>query len=247
MFFFHAGNIAMFATNVKRLSCDTRYIKKSVICENGNMNQNQDEIRQWLAEKIASSPRGTSTRLAAILGLRPEAITRMVKPAKEPREIKAREYAEMLRFFNEDEGVRHVEVSGHVQAGEWSESWEWDDADKYHIAIQLKVPLSLKLHGAEFRGPSMNMRYPEGTVLMFDDLRETGESLIPGKRYIVEKTSADGLVEATVKTLWQDETGKFWLRPESDDPRFQQVIPLEGNDGDTIRIVGRVRYAIVDE
>ncbi|WP_420408653.1 LexA family protein [Hoeflea sp.] len=240
----------MFATIVKRSFCDKRYIKNPAICENGKMEKTQDHIRKWLADKIASSPRGTSGRLADALNLRRETISRMIneKPGREMREIKAREYAEMLRFFGEDEGVRQVEVIGHVQAGEWAESWEWDVEDRYHVTIHtLGGPLNLKLHAAEVRGPSMNMRYNEGTVLVFDDIHETGEAFTVGKRYIVEKTSADGLVEATVKTLWQDEAGHFWLKPESNDPRFQQAIPLDGHDGDTIRIIGRVRYAVVVE
>ena len=93
----------------------------------------------------------------------------------------------------------------------------------------------------------MNRRYPEGTVLIYTNLNDTNEDLIFGKRYIVERERADGLREATVKTLWRDENGKAWLLPESTDPRYQEPIPIEGGENDTVRIVGRVRYAVTRE
>lgn len=145
-------------------------------------------------------------------------------------------------------GVRRVRVKGHVQAGEWSETWELPEDEQYDVPVEDEPAFRrFVLHGAETRGPSMNRRYPEGTVLVFTDIIEVGQSLEIGKRYIIERERADGMREATVKTLWRDEADKFWLLPESDDPRFQSPIPLESDEGDTIRIVGRVRYAVSRE
>lgn len=145
-------------------------------------------------------------------------------------------------------GTRLVTVSGFVQAGYWAETWEWATDDQYTVAVPDDAPLRpFKLHAAEARGPSMNKRYPEKTVLVFTDLIETGAQLELGKRYIVERERADGMREATVKTLWRDETGKIWLLPESDDPRFQEPIPIDGGEDDTVRVVGRVVYAVSKE
>lgn len=144
--------------------------------------------------------------------------------------------------------VRPVSVTGFVQAGYWAETWEWAIDDQYTVAIPDDPPLRpFKLHAAETRGPSMNKRYPEKTVLVFTDMIETHEQIEIDKRYIVERERSDGMREATVKKLWRDEAGKLWLVPESDDPRFQESIPLEGGEDDTIRIVGRVRYAVSRE
>ncbi|RWH31641.1 MAG: helix-turn-helix domain-containing protein [Mesorhizobium sp.] len=145
-------------------------------------------------------------------------------------------------------GTRSVAVTGFVQAGYWAETWEWATDDQYTVAVPDDPPLrAFRLHAAETRGPSMNKRYPEKTVLVFTDLIETHEQIEIDKRYIVERERADGLREATVKKLWRDDSGKLWLVPESDDPRFQESIPLEGGEDDTIRIVGRVRYAVSRE
>lgn len=148
----------------------------------------------------------------------------------------------------EQPDTRRVLVKGQVQAGYWAETWEWSGGSQYTVPVPDDPALrSFKLYGAEARGPSMNRRYPDGTIIVFTDAIETGEQLEIGKRYIVERERSDGMREGTVKTLWQDETGKLWLRPESDDPRFQALIPIEGEEGDTIRIVGRVRYAVTKE
>ncbi|ESY75536.1 hypothetical protein X740_31010 [Mesorhizobium sp. LNHC221B00] len=165
---------------------------------------------------------------------------------------KLRNYAEALgvepdELMQTEEG-RMVTVKGFVQAGEWAETWEWGEDDQYTVPVPDEPSLRhYTLHAAQTRGPSMNRRYPEGTVLVFTDIIETQSDIQIGKRYIVERQRADGLREATVKTLWRDDAGRVWLLPESDDPLFQQPIPIEGSEDDTVRIVGRVRFAVSRE
>lgn len=146
--------------------------------------------------------------------------------------------------------VRKVTVAAHVQAGVWTETWEWDGADQYDVVIPDDPSLrGVKLFAAEARGPSMNKRYPEGTILVFADINDTGECLQPGKRYIVERIRQTGEREHTVKLLHVDADGKFWLVPESDDIRFQAPISVEEGtgDGDTVAVIGRVCYAVMRE
>ncbi|WP_428413078.1 LexA family protein [Pararhizobium sp.] len=144
--------------------------------------------------------------------------------------------------------ARMIPVVAQVQAGEWAETWDWDPEDHYTVPI-LREPAmdGFKLFGVEARGPSMNRRYPDGTVLIISDMIETGEEPILGKRYVIERERSDGMREATVKTLWQDDAGQIWLLPESDDPRFQEPIAVDGDEGDTIRVVGRVLFAVMRE
>lgn len=147
-------------------------------------------------------------------------------------------------------GVRTVRVAAHVQAGQWAETWEWPDDDQYEVAVPDEPQLAaFKLFAAETRGPSMNRRYPERTVVVFTDVDETHESPVPGKRYVVQRLRADGQREHTVKLLHRDEDGKLWLVPESTDPLFQSPISLEDgtNDGDVVAIIGRVHFAVTRE
>ncbi len=154
-------------------------------------------------------------------------------------------HVEPVELLVKPGAFRQVQVRGALQAGVFSESFEWPEGEWYDVAVPDDPGLRpYTLYGAQVRGPSMNRRYPEGTSLVMTDVIETQEELRIGKRYHVERRRADGMVEATVKKLWQDETGRFWLVPESDDPRYQEPIGLDGEDGDEIRIVGRVVFVV---
>lgn len=92
--------------------CDYRDFKSSAICELrdmkicGNrkyeaMTDPQHEIRLWLQSELAKGGHGIKSTLAAFLGVRPDAITRMANtdPEKETREIRAHELDAMRGFF----------------------------------------------------------------------------------------------------------------------------------------------------
>lgn len=144
--------------------------------------------------------------------------------------------------------TRSIKVIGPVQAGYWTEAFEWDENDQYAVHINADIDVrSFKLYGAELRGASMDKWRPSGTVIIFADQIETGEEMRVGSRYVVERTNSSGEHECTVKTFWLDEDGEPWLLPESTDPRFQEPININGLDGDTIRIMGRVVYTVSKE
>jgi transcriptional regulator with XRE-family HTH domain len=144
--------------------------------------------------------------------------------------------------------MRTVKVVAYVQAGAWAESNDLPEEDQYSVAVPEDADLArYSLTGVQVRGPSMNLRYPEGTVLVITNAIETQEDIQPGKRYVVERERPDGMREYTVKTLHRDEEGHFWLMPESNDPRHQQPIEVNGDLGDTIRVLGRVVYSLLRE
>jgi transcriptional regulator with XRE-family HTH domain len=150
----------------------------------------------------------------------------------------------------QEPGLRRVEVAAHVQAGHWEESWEWEESDRYSVYVpDLPEFQGLRLYAAETRGPSMNKRYSERTVLVFNDVQEACEEPIVGKRYVVERRRASGEMEHTVKLLYADDDGHLWLMPESDDPRFQAPISVEEGTGneDIVMIVGRVVFSVTRE
>jgi len=157
-------------------------------------------------------------------------------------------HVEPVDLISDSKSGKTVLVRGCVAAGSWHEALEWDEADWYEVSVPAVPGLnSVALYGAETRGPSMNRIYPEGTVIVFTSLIERPEPLEVGKRYVVEREKPDGLREATVKALAKDETGTLWLMPDSTDPRHQEPIPLEGEDGEIIRVIGRVVYSFRPE
>lgn len=204
-------------------------------------------------KEILAAKRMTQAELADALHMHTVNLNRLINGKIDVNMRRIEEIAHALGVPPEElivppSQVRSVTVKGFVQAGHWAETWEWAEEDQYQVAVPYDPDLaSYALHAAETRGPSMNKRYAEGTVLVFTDMIDTGEDLQLGKRYIVEREKADGLREATVKTLWRDDAGKFWLLPESNDPRFQEPIAVNGNEDDTIRVVGRVRYSVSRE
>lgn len=146
--------------------------------------------------------------------------------------------------------VRRVEVVSFVQAGHFAETWEWEDGERYSVYVpDLPEFRGLRLYAAETRGPSMNRRYSDSTVVVFNSVIEAREDPIPGKRYVIERRKLSGECEHTVKLLYADPEGKLWLMPESDDPRYQAPISVEDGTGtgDVVTIIGRVLFAVTRE
>lgn len=223
------------------------------------MSDPQKEMRQWMKDELKALGHGAKSKLANYLGVGADTITRMANldPDKETKIIPAHHHLQMVEFFERhrqakkvSRGLRPVVVAAFVQAGHWAETWEWPEDEQYKVFVE-DVPdfRSFKLRAAETRGPSMNKRWPEKTVIVFTDLEETGEQPIAGKRYIVERRRLGGEAEHTVKLLHVDAEGKYWLMPESDDPRFQAPISVDDGtgDGDVVSIIGRVHFAVSRE
>ncbi|MBO9125484.1 MULTISPECIES: XRE family transcriptional regulator [unclassified Rhizobium] len=204
-------------------------------------------------KEIRKSKGMTQQQVADALGLHLTNYNKLETGATEMTLTRLEQLSQILHvapteFISLHSNTRTVQIKQHIQAGVWSESFVWPEDAWYEVAIPDDEQFrNVNLYGAELRGPSMNKRYQDGSAIIYTSMIETGEQPAFGKRYIVEIERADGLREATIKTLWKDETGKPWLLPESNDPRHQAPIDLTGAEGDTIRIVGRVAYSVQRE
>ena len=131
-----------------------------------------------------------------------------------------------------------VEVLGSVHAGEWVEAYEWAHAERYMVEVPVEVRYdALPKFALEVRGSSMNLVYPEGTIIICVLFFDLGFEPSPGRRVVVLRR-AQGLIEATVKELRLDK-GEPWLWPVSDDPNHQLPIPLakSGDEKDVTALV----------
>ncbi|MCP4070785.1 MAG: phage repressor [Hyphomicrobiales bacterium] len=222
----------------------------------------EDAIRNMQRRVKSNSGQGVSTKtiqaLAVVLKTTPAWLLEGDNPIDPANGEYTGKDGNILPFrLNEDApqplhpvpaGVRLVTVKSHVEAGFWDESVQWTEDRWYLVPVPADDKFSnVSLYGAETRGPSMNKIYEEGTVLVYDNIHETQEELISGKRYIIERVDAGDDRECTVKTLHRDPEGAYWLVPESDDPRFQEPLRVNGDEGETIRIIGRVRYRVSEE
>lgn len=120
--------------------------------------------------------------------------------------------------------LHHVRVLGEIRAGIWQEAVQWDDDKIEEIPHTAPAPYRDKAYGLRVVGDSMNLLYPEGTIVIVVPVWEYNGPM-PGKRVVVERRKRDGTIEATAKELEVvDGRAKLW--PRSTNPRFQTPIDI---------------------
>lgn len=143
-----------------------------------------------------------------------------------------------------------VRVVGRVQAGFFHEAIESPLDEQYEISIAVPAGFRLAaLRGFQVVGPSMNLLYPDGTIVIVVPTIELGEGWRPrtGQRVLVQRRNEWGEFEATVKEI-EIRKDRILLCPRSDHPEFSKpwVIEMPEGDGsfdehsDNIRITGLV-------
>ncbi|QFP61909.1 S24 family peptidase [Brucella anthropi] len=176
------------------------------------MMDQEFETRLWLQRELEARPRGTKGALAKYLGLRNDAITRMVNtdPNKEVREIKAYELQLIRQFFlRQDEmpitqdgsvPVGMVRKMGRVGAGAIVEAID-NGADEYVDAPADVRPGTVAV---EVSGDSMFPAYEDGTLLYYSYLLPPSEMV--NRRCVVQL--ADQRI--FVKVLRKGNTEGMW-------------------------------------
>jgi transcriptional regulator with XRE-family HTH domain len=151
---------------------------------------------------------------------------------------------DILARANDTYAGERVDVIGRVEAGAWQEHNQWPDSQRYSIAVPLGQEYrNRQKFASEVRGNSMNELYPDGSIVVWLPFAMHPESLRPGRKYIVERQRS-GDYEVTLKEYVVDANNREWLNPRSTDPDHQERIPLIQNVNETIRIVGRVIFAL---
>lgn len=142
---------------------------------------------------------------------------------------------------------------GVLQAGNWREAVAYPESEWRSVDAPLPssfdgIPTrSMEVQAFEVEGPSMNLVYPQGTLVYAASVMSYRQPM-DGDRVIVVRTSKLGLVEVTLKEYVVGEDGRKWLMPKSTDPEHQTPLPfVEGSDGDEVRIAGIVLGAVVLE
>lgn len=143
----------------------------------------------------------------------------------------------------------HLFVKGKVAAGVFQDAIQWPEEDwqSFTGRADVEAPLAMRF-GLRVDGPSMNLIYPDGTIL--DCVRYFDDAPISnGKRVIVERHHINGSVEATVKEYLKDADGVEWLVPRSNNPAFQMPLRCDepGGSIEKIEITAIVVAAIIQE
>ena len=122
-----------------------------------------------------------------------------------------------------------LSIVGVVEAGVFRETVVFDADNQYEVAIPAPRNLpTAHAFGLEVRGPSMNLLYPEGTVLVCVKLPDMSRDLRDGDHVIVYRRDGD-MVEATCKELRMVNGGP-WLWPRSSDPNHQAPIQADHDE-----------------
>ncbi len=133
-----------------------------------------------------------------------------------------------------------VSVTGQVQAGAWVEAIEWPNGDWFEIAVppDRRYP-GVPRFGLVVRGSSMDLLYPDGTILICISLDDLGRTAKSGERVVCQRRRGRGEYEITVKEyLVRD--GSHWLVPHSTDPRYQSPIKLDARDNADLSLAALV-------
>ena len=121
-----------------------------------------------------------------------------------------------------------------------------DTPENAFVDFEVKVPNFHKnatLFAALVVGDAANRCYPNGSVVVWRPLDETGEPPIPGRRYVIEST-VGGKRALSIKTFLRDRTGGEKFVHESDDLNHQQIL----NAGEAgVEVLGRIVMAITIE
>ncbi len=121
-----------------------------------------------------------------------------------------------------------------------------DTPDNAFVDFEVKVPNfheNATLFAALVVGDTANRCYQNGSVVIWRPLEETGEPLIPARRYVIESTFG-GKRQNSIKTFLRDRAGNEKFVHESDDPAYQEIL----NVGDAgVEVLGRIVMAITVE
>jgi transcriptional regulator with XRE-family HTH domain len=140
---------------------------------------------------------------------------------------------------------------GAVQAGEWIEAVEWpvDEQERFVFPCSRDVA-KFKAQAFEVRGDSMDLVYPEGTIVIAVSTIATGLRPQYGDRVIVTRRNDHGEYEVTIKEYRiitdNPKRPRALLFPRSSNPQWQDPLPADDPHMETT-VTGIVVAAAVYE
>lgn len=148
------------------------------------------------------------------------------------------------------DGVKRatVPVTGEIQAGAWKEEPDWHEDDWREVSLPMVTEWShFNIHARVVVGNSMNRIYPDGSLVYVVPIAELGRMPTNGEHVVVQRISADGTYEVTLKEFVQDDDGKTYLWPRSTDPEHQAPLQYRKSKRgvERVEIIGLVVLATI--
>ena len=167
---------------------------------------------------------------------------RIAAGLKRPLESLTREHGARKALVEPAYGL---EVVGKVSAGVYRDITIEDQDNtrpRISFARDLRWPHA-KQYALEVEGDSMDLLFPDGSTVVCVDFIGSGMSLKDGMPVHVERYMMGGqLVEATLKQVGRDESGRLCLLPRSSNPVHKPLAISADGDGEV-----KVRGVVIGE
>lgn len=180
----------------------------------------------------------TQGELAERLGVSQATISRWEKGQQEPDRQQIDRLVKVIpeiqgefEFYggwNRQTPFAPVSVTSAAEAGVWLQNPYWPDSDQYVVTVPANNLRREGIFGVEVRGPSANLLFPPGSILICQNLKNYDRALKPGAKVIVHTVNSAGLTEVTVKQFDRDPEHPDirWLWPRSTHPEFQSPVRI---------------------
>jgi SOS-response transcriptional repressor LexA len=130
--------------------------------------------------------------------------------------------------------VAGLPLLGTIQAGHWLETTDAIEGANKEMVPVVRDPRfpHAKQYALRVVGDSMDLDYPDGSIVTCVDFADSGLALAEGMLLHVERQRAGGqLIEITLKAV-ERRRGNVFLVPHSSNPKHQ-AFSLNGSDSDT--------------
>lgn len=208
------------------------------------------DVRDWL-RAICKRTGLTPTQLARESGLPPATINRFLNNTiGAPKNLNAttisrvRDAAERLigpsdpitdvssttsDLGNDRWAVRSVEVIGGIAMLRCADEWKADQ--KYRLPIPISVEYAhLFVVAFEVQDQSIDLYYPQGSVVTCVPYAEMGRAPYSGERVVVHRARENG-TEVSIRQYFVDENEEAWLLTRSQSPEYSDNLRLGKHGG----------------
>jgi len=212
----------------------------SIVCENAHMTKKpiisdvRDRQRAWI-DQIRDKFDESYAGIARKSGVAPSTVVRFMNDEAATHSLSATTEAKIAAAFNVKPAAKpalepisdfnRVPVIGYVQAGVFQHGFSQDYPTEFvSVSPDHRYP-SLPRVAFRVRGDSMDLLYPEGTIVLAVRIGDLARAPKTGEKVVVIRQT-NGDQEATIKQIEIKEDGKVVLWPRSSNPEFSAAIVL---------------------
>lgn len=142
--------------------------------------------------------------------------------------------------------VGYIKVGGKVAANNWInvDDMDFDYEDQDYVPSVGNYPIDWQF-ALKIEGNCLNKIANHGDILVCINMIAASLDIEPNDLVVVERSRYGGeMIERTAKRVRRTSDG-YELWPESDDPKHQEPISLNGaSDGEAVHVIGKVLWIL---